>query len=97
VWCGGVQAEAQGPGLVGPVPARGQLPRAAAARRRLPAVRRPASLQRGPHSRRRGKRHGRSTARAQHAVQKIVTFDLVLFSSVFADISALLLNRNEKG
>jgi hypothetical protein len=65
-WC--VQAEAQGPGLVGPVPARGQLPRAAAARRRLPAVGRPAALQRGPHRRRRGKRH--KTVKAQNTVQK---------------------------
>ena len=52
-----VQAEAPGSRLVGGVPARGQLPRPAAARRRLPAVRRPAALQRGPHRRRRGKEH----------------------------------------
>ena len=52
-----VQAEAPGTRLVGGVPARGQLPRPAAARRRLPAVRRPAALQRGPHRRRRGKEH----------------------------------------
>jgi hypothetical protein len=52
-----VQAEAPGSRLVGGVPARGQLPRPAAARRRLPAVRRPAAVQRGPHRRRRGKGH----------------------------------------
>jgi hypothetical protein len=49
-----MQAEAPWTGLVRAVPVRGQLPGAAAARRRLPALRRPAPLQRGQDRHRRG-------------------------------------------
>jgi hypothetical protein len=49
-----MQAEAPWTRLVRAVPVRGQLPGAAAPRRRLPALRRPAPLQPGQDRRRRG-------------------------------------------